>query len=242
MKRPDNPKSQTTAKPAAKPAAKPRPVSGQAEADRSLAGRIVTAPQLQSASDARKRLNVWLTDIGKGRRKAAANTISELLRSKPKVRDLMLGLAEGSPFLWDLAGGDPRRLADLLQADPDQRLQILCQDMIQGVASAADEAAAMQVLRRVKAAAALLIALADIGGVWNVERVTRALTQVADTAVRAAVRFLLSAPVRDGALRPEDPARPEEGSGYVVLAMGKMGAGELNYSSDIDVIVFYDPE
>ena len=35
--------------------------------------------------------------------------------------------------------------------------------------------------------------------------------------------------------------RPEEGSGLIVLAMGKMGAGELNYSSDIDLIVFFDP-
>jgi len=239
MKRPVKP----TSKASVKPAAKSKPVAAPtADADRSLGGRIVTAPQLRSPADARKRLNGWLTDIGKGRRKAAAKTLNELLRSKPKVRDLMLGLAEGSPYLWDLAGGDARRLAGLLEADPDQRLQLLCQEMSQGVAAAVDEAGAMQVLRRVKAEAALMIALADIGGVWNVERVTRALTQVADTAVRAAVRFLLSAAVRDGALRPEDPTRPEDGSGYVVLAMGKMGAGELNYSSDIDVIVFYDPE
>ena len=38
-----------------------------------------------------------------------------------------------------------------------------------------------------------------------------------------------------------DPDRPEEGCGLIVLAMGKMGAGELNYSSDIDLIVFFDP-
>ena len=42
-------------------------------------------------------------------------------------------------------------------------------------------------------------------------------------------------------LSPPDPDRPEEGSGLIVLAMGKMGAGELNYSSDIDLIVFFDP-
>ena len=41
---------------------------------------------------------------------------------------------------------------------------------------------------------------------------------------------------------PADPAQPEIGSGYIVLAMGKMGAFELNYSSDIDLMVFYDPE
>jgi len=86
----------------------------------------------------------------------------------------------------------------------------------------------------------LLIALADIGGVWPVERVTRALTELADAALRAAVRYLLRGAAAQGKFSPCDPARPEEGSGYVILAMGKMGAFELNYSSDIDLIVLYD--
>ena len=41
-------------------------------------------------------------------------------------------------------------------------------------------------------------------------------------------------------MNPPNPDRPEEGSGLIVLSMGKMGAGELNYSSDIDLIVFFD--
>src|SRR5690606_28212210 len=48
--------------------------------------------------------------------------------------------------------------------------------------------------------------------------------------------------MRQGRFKPPDAERPEDGSGYIVLAMGKMGAGELNYSSDIDLIVFYDSE
>ena len=103
-----------------------------------------------------------------------------------------------------------------------------------------DEADMMRALRRGKAEAALLIALADIGGVWPVERVTRALTEFADAALGAAVRYLLRGAAAQGKLKPRDPAKPEEGSGYVVLAMGKMGALELNYSSDIDLIVLYD--
>src|SRR6267378_2877382 len=107
--------------------------------------------------------------------------------------------------------------------------------------SADNDDHAMRALRRGKAEAALLIALADIGGVWPVERVTRALTELADTAVRAAVRFLLREAAARGRLKPADVAKPEEGSRHIVLAMGKMGAFELNYSSDIDLIVFYDP-
>ncbi len=100
----------------------------------------------------------------------------------------------------------------------------------------------MRLLRRMKAEAALLIALADIGGVWPVMRTTRALTELADTAVGAAVRFLLREAAARGKLKPADLKNPEQGSGHIVLAMGKMGAFELNYSSDIDLIVFYDPE
>ena len=53
------------------------------------------------------------------------------------------------------------------------------------------------------------------------------------------MRYLLADAAERGRYRPADPARPEDGSGYIVLAMGKMGARELNYSSDIDLIVFY---
>jgi glutamine synthetase adenylyltransferase len=108
------------------------------------------------------------------------------------------------------------------------------------VAATKDEAEAMRLLRRMKAEAALLIALADIGGVWPVMRATHALTELADTAIRAAVRFLLRDAAARGRLKPADRSKPEEDSGHIVLAMGKMGAFELNYSSDIDLIVFYD--
>jgi glutamate-ammonia-ligase adenylyltransferase len=71
-------------------------------------------------------------------------------------------------------------------------------------------------------------------------RVTTALTDLAETALRAALHHILAAAVRQGCLLAREPARPEADSGYIVLAMGKMGAHELNYSSDIDIIVFHD--
>jgi len=98
----------------------------------------------------------------------------------------------------------------------------------------------MQQLRRMKSEAALLIALCDIGGVWPVMRVTQALTDLAVASVQCALRYLLRQEAARGRLKPPSVERPEDGSGLVVLAMGKMGAGELNYSSDIDLIVFFD--
>jgi glutamate-ammonia-ligase adenylyltransferase len=72
-------------------------------------------------------------------------------------------------------------------------------------------------------------------------QVTAALTDLAVASVQSVLRFLLRQEVARGKLTPPDPDQPEDSSGLIVLAMGKMGAGELNYSSDIDLIVFFDP-
>ena len=98
----------------------------------------------------------------------------------------------------------------------------------------------MQILRDMKLEAALLIALADIGGVWGPSQFTQALTQLADAAVALSVNHLLREAMRQKKIASAKPDDPQSGSGYIVLAMGKMGAGELNFSSDIDLMIFFD--
>ena len=71
--------------------------------------------------------------------------------------------------------------------------------------------------------------------------VTARLTDCADLTVQQAIRFLFRMAVVKGDWKAPDPQNPDIGSGYIVLAMGKHGAFELNYSSDIDLIVFYEP-
>ncbi|MSP68217.1 MAG: bifunctional [glutamine synthetase] adenylyltransferase/[glutamine synthetase]-adenylyl-L-tyrosine phosphorylase [Alphaproteobacteria bacterium] len=105
-----------------------------------------------------------------------------------------------------------------------------------------DEAGLARRLRQAKAQAALLVAIADIAGAWPVDEVTRALSAVADAAVEAVAAFLLDQGRRSGDLRLPDSSRPTAGSGYIVVGMGKLGARELNYSSDIDLISLYDDE
>jgi glutamate-ammonia-ligase adenylyltransferase len=219
------------AKKTSKPAAK--------RAGQALAPAVTAAPRLADGKAAQDRLAAWLSDIG---RDAAGKSIKQLIEQAPKVEALLLGVADGSPYLWELATAEPDRLLMVLTADPDEHLSGLLAKSSKAIAAAKDETTAMQLLRRMKAEAALLIALADIGGVWPVMRATQALTEVADTAVSSAVRFLLREAAASGKLKPDDKAAPEDGSGTIVLAMGKMGAYELNYSSDIDLIVFYDPD
>ena len=88
---------------------------------------------------------------------------------------------------------------------------------------------------------ALAVALADIAGEWPLHRVTSALSDFADTAIGAAAASLLRAAAQAGQIDLADPAHPERDSGLVILGMGKLGGGELNYSSDVDLIVLFDP-
>ncbi len=222
------------AKPAKRAAKTETPTGG-------LAAAIASAPKLSTPKEARARVEGWLSEIGRSAPgKAIRQLFAPVKGRAAKLGDVFAAIAESSPYLWDLVRADPARVVGLLEADPETRFTALIASVRHAGANAGSDADAMCALRRAKAEAALLIALADIGGVWPVERVTRALTEFADAALGAAIGYLLRGAVGQGKIKPADPANPQQGSGYVVLAMGKMGAFELNYSSDIDLIVLYD--
>ncbi len=197
----------------------------------SLADRLREAPRLAAPADARWRLETLLGE-------PEAADLSAFL-SQRNVRDLLLGLADHSPYLWRLISENPGRLARLLGAPPEASLEALVAALHSRRDD--DEAELMRALRRAKAESALLVALADVGGVWDLTAATEALTRFADAAIAAALRFLLRQAARAKRLRldPESKAI-EAGSGLVVLALGKHGARELNYSSDVDLVVLYD--
>ena len=158
--------------------------------------------------------------------------------------ELIRGAAGSSPYLARLTARHADWLAGAVAEPPEAALDAVLDAMRGAVDEAAAGAAGLasvrQALRRAKARAALLIALADLGGVWRLAEVTGALTRLADAAVTAAARWLLAAELRAGKLPGLDEAALETGAAYVLLAMGKMGAGELNFSSDIDLIALFD--
>jgi glutamate-ammonia-ligase adenylyltransferase len=201
-----------------------------------LAARFVSGPHIADSSTAEQRLADWLAEL----EPAQAADIRAWL-GRPAARAILLGIAEFSPYLFDLVRADAARLIRLLACDPEAHLAALIENTSRDVLAAASEADVMHLLRRMKSEAALMIAVCDIGGVWPVMRVTAALTDLAVNSVQAGLRFLLRQEVARGRMTAAEPDRPEEGCGLIVLAMGKMGAGELNYSSDIDLIVFFDP-
>jgi glutamate-ammonia-ligase adenylyltransferase len=203
-----------------------------------LAAHFVSAPQLSAPDAAEQRFAAWLDDV----EPAQAASLRAVVASFPFARAMLLGIAEASPYLFDLIRADPARAVRLLRCDPDAHLAAVLAQATRDIAAAGDDAAVMHTLRRLKAEAALLIALCDIGGVWPVMRVTKALTDLADLAVQSALHYLLRQEAARGRLQLRDTDEPDAGTGLIVLAMGKMGAGELNYSSDIDLIVFFDLE
>jgi len=163
-----------------------------------------------------------------------------VLEHEPVAR-LVHGIFGCSPYLTALCERDPLRLMRLLRANPEQYMRDLNDQLAGDVVNAQDIAVAMRRLRLFKAQVALLSALCDLGGVWQVMQVTHVLSRAADAAVAAAVAFLFRQARLKGDWLDDNNVSPERNSGYFVLAMGKHGALELNYSSDIDLIVFYDP-
>ena len=128
-----------------------------------------------------------------------------------------------SPFLSRLMDRQPDLVALLAAGDEEAALEWAKQ------AGAGCDDVGMA-LRREKAALALALGIGDLAGAFPLLRVTGELSGFADRA--------LDASIADAIRRRAPDAEPR---GFVALALGKHGAGELNYSSDIDPILLYDP-
>ncbi|MGR3591710.1 MAG: glutamine-synthetase adenylyltransferase [Limimaricola soesokkakensis] len=152
----------------------------------------------------------------------------------PATAELIGGTAGCSPYLAGLIS----READWLEAacaDPEAAVAAELADL-----KGRDATALGPRLRQAKRRVALIAALADLGGAWPLEEVTGSLTRLADAALQAGLEALIAPEIARGKLPGMGEADIESGAGMALFAMGKMGAFELNYSSDIDLICLYD--
>lgn len=205
-----------------------------------LCDRLMAAPVLPARARVETLLARELFD--RLHDQAATDALKAHLGDHPRSAALVAGILAHAPFLTQIMRQDPVGLLACLTSAPEPQRDALLADIAERGTAATEAPELMRLLRRFRRAMALLIALADIGGVWDVETVTAALTAMADMAVRLASDHVLRQAADLGRIRLSNPAAPGEGSGLVVLALGKHGAGELNYSSDIDIVVFFDPE
>jgi len=166
--------------------------------------------------------------------------------ASPAGAALLGALGGHSGYLADLAVREAPTLLRCLEEGPDAALGLAMAPLGRCDLAAPREAIAA-LLRQAKRQVALVTAVADLTGAWPLDRVTGALSDLAEAAIDLACAHLLLAAAGRGELRIARPGRPDpravcKGGGLIVLGMGKLGARELNYSSDIDLLVLYDPE
>ena len=154
---------------------------------------------------------------------------------------LLTSLGGNAPYLASLALRDSEALLACMAVGPAAHVATLL-ETLRALPASMPRAALGAALRRIKRRAALALAIADINGLWPLERITGALSELATLSVRAAVRHLLLELHEGGQIALPYPDEPERGCGFVALGLGKLGAFELNYSSDIDLVLLYDPD
>lgn len=168
------------------------------------------------------------------------NLPPEQVRSRLSLAPLIDALAGNAPYLAQLIAKYPEQLLKAHGEGCSQTWAILMQEITSADITHLTQAELMRCLRQFKARAALTIAIADVSGEWPLPQVTQALSSFACCMVGITLRYLLLAASKRGELKPAHEAHPERDSGIIVLGMGKLGAFELNYSSDIDLIILFD--
>jgi glutamate-ammonia-ligase adenylyltransferase len=166
---------------------------------------------------------------------AGARAAEAFADVEPVVRELLAGTAGCSGFLAGLIEKEADWLREAIGRAPEAVLaETLAAADVEGVPALG---VAVRVARR---RVALLVALADLGGVWGLAEVTGALSALADRATGLGLSALVAEEAARGKLPGVTADEIAEAGGMFVLGMGKLGARELNYSSDIDLIVLFD--
>ena len=148
-----------------------------------------------------------------------------------------------SRHLQGLARAHPHIIKDILSSGGGDVVAAATADLEAQAFEVCDDDAMIKAIRRLRQQSALAVALADMAGTAPVETQMVWLSNAAESALRATVTYLFRRAARRGQIADETVITTPgmAGCGWVVLALGKLGAAELNYSSDIDLILLHDP-
>ena len=193
---------------------------------------------LQPLSD--DRASLWMSDLADAAAEAGVGDKLAELIAHDGLTDFIAVLMDDSGFLRRLVLDDPSRFVRFFDNRAEASLAVIC-ETARDCWRDSNIGEVMATLRRSRADIALLVAIADLGGVWTIDQSMQALSAFADAALGTAADAALLAEHTKGNLALVNLEQPQLGSGWIILAMGKLGAEELNYSSDIDLIVLFDP-
>ena len=201
-------------------------------------GSATALPQPADIERARIGIERWI-EAGENDGPETATQVQKLL-AEPRIRAVADAMFGNSPFLTRLAESDPAYACEAFLREPEHLLADIAQTLDTLDSGSLEDV--KRGLRQAKRRAALVIAHADITSRRETPAIALALSNFADNAISVAARHLLRRLARNGTINLQSDTEPEKGSGLIVLALGKLGARELNYSSDVDLIVFYDGE
>jgi glutamate-ammonia-ligase adenylyltransferase len=173
--------------------------------------------------------------------KSLLTNSTQALPGCPGELDFVASVFAVSPYLARLADRRP----DTLRAIRETAPKLLLERLIEAVHAAGHDCTDINefdtALRDAKADLHLIVGLADLASLWSVSAVTLAVSQFADAAVQASLHAHIRFLAEQGRAYPvTDQANPLPG--FYIFALGKMGSQELNYSSDIDIVCFFDPD
>lgn len=212
-----------------------------ADKAQTIAAFLKTSPILPFSQKAAKEALSLLKDAARGN-----DNLSGLVADGGPVKEFVLAALSLSPHLSEIARIEPGLIETALFSSPNEEIleeikaaRNAWRDAVNDSGNV--ETALMNRLRLAKRRVSFLTAFADLARFFDGEKTTRWLSQLAEACVSSAVDLLLRMLDDGGKISIADRDAPSRGSGIIILGMGKLGAEELNYSSDIDLVIFYDP-
>ena len=157
-----------------------------------------------------------------------------LFERDPEALTILARLFSASPHLAELVITDPEAWEDIrLGGGRPEKKEALAAALTSEIGLLDENAAVMAALRRFKRRQTLRIAYGDIVGGQRLETVVAQISHVADCIVAAALQAALASVGRQRGAPVHHDGSPAT---IAAVALGKLGGGELNYSSDIDLV------
>ncbi|MBT5073705.1 MAG: hypothetical protein HOM63_08285, partial [Kordiimonadaceae bacterium] len=156
---------------------------------------------------------------------------------------LLVSIFSNSPYLTKLLFKHTDFTLKLFENDADTLIEEIFSNLKSRSLEFSSQTDLMRTLRIAKAEMALTVGIADLSGKWPLSKITKTLSEFAQISLEITVNYLLREGIASGNIDHDfEEGNEGKNSGYIILAMGKLGGYELNYSSDIDLIVLFDPE
>lgn len=180
--------------------------------------------------------------------KAAVNKVHlfSYLKETPRTIELLAKTFGGSPFMSEILIRNPLYLYWV--SDPDllykaRKKRDVMQDLSGALKHLKTEERKLEMLRIFKRKEILLIGIRDLLRISDVKKTLSSLSILAEVLIQKAYEICRSSMHREyGIPFHEDPSGKKVQTGFTIIGMGKLGGGELNFSSDVDLVYLYESD